>query len=153
MSRLLQDLRFGFRLLLRKPGFTFAALLALAIGVGANTAIYSIFYAQIVADFPYPHPEQLVVLWSSVGGRKNVVSAGDFLDWKQQSTVFQILGAVRGNTFNLSVGDKPQQVQGDYLTPGFLDKLIGDRPFMGRYFSEEEGTPGKDRVVIITHKL
>jgi len=153
MSRLLQDLRFGFRLLLRKPGFTFAALLALAIGVGANTAIYSIFYAQILADFPYPHPEQLVVLWSSVGGRKNVVSAGDFLDWKQQSTVFQILGAVRGNTFNLSVGDKPQQVHGDYLTPGFLDKLIGDRPFMGRYFSEEEGTPGKDRVVIITHKL
>jgi len=66
MNALLQGFRFGFRLLLRKPGFTFAALLALAIGIGANTAIYSIFYAQIVADFPYPHPEQLVVLWSSV---------------------------------------------------------------------------------------
>jgi putative ABC transport system permease protein len=153
MNGLLQDLRFGIRLLLRNPGFTFAALLALGIGIGANTAIYSIFYAQIVADFPYPHPEQLVVLWSSVGGHKRSVSAGDFLDWKQQSRVFQILGAVRASTFNLSIGDKPQQVQGDYLTPGFLDKLIGDRPFMGRYFSDEEGTPGKDRVVIITHKL
>lgn len=153
MRNIWRDLRFGCRLLLRKPGFTLAALLALAIGIGANTAIYSIFYAQIVADFPYPHPEQLVVLWSNVGGHKNIVSAGDFLDWKQQSTAFQILGAVRGNTFNLSQGDKPQQVQGDYLTPGFLDKLIGDRPFMGRYFTDEEGTPGKDRVVIITHKL
>jgi putative ABC transport system permease protein len=153
MRNIWRDLRFGCRLLLRKPGFTLAALLALAIGIGANTAIYSIFYAQIVADFPYPHPEQLVVLWSNVGGHKNIVSAGDFLDWKQQSTAFQILGAVRGNTFNLSQGDKPQQVQGDYLMPGFLDKLIGDRPFMGRYFTDEEGTPGKDRVVIITHKL
>jgi predicted permease len=153
MRNISRDLRFGFRLLLRKPGFTFAALFALAIGIGANTAIYSIFYAQIIADFPYPHPEQLVVLWPSVGGRKNLVSAGDFLDWKQESKVFQVLGAVRGATFNLSLGDKPQQVQGDYLTPGFLDELIGDRPFMGRYFSEEEGTPGKDRVVIITHKL
>jgi putative ABC transport system permease protein len=153
MRNISRDLRFGFRLLLRKPGFTLAALFALAIGIGANTAIYSIFYAQIIADFPYPHPEQLVVLWPSVGGRKNLVSAGDFLDWKQESKVFQVLGAVRGATFNLSLGDKPQQVQGDYLTPGFLDELIGDRPFMGRYFSEEEGTPGKDRVVIITHKL
>src|SRR5215472_9142355 len=153
MNGLLQDLRFGCRLLLSNPGFTFAALLALAIGIGANTAIYSIFYAQIVADFPYPHPEQLVVLWSSLGGGKNAVSAGDFLDWKRESKAFQILGAVRGATFNLSLGEKPQQVQGDYLTPGFLDKLIGDRPFMGRYFSDEEGTPGKDQVVIITHKL
>lgn len=153
MRNIWRDLRFGLRLLLRKPGFTIAALLALAIGIGANTAIYSIFYAQIVADFPYPHPEQLVVLWSSIGGRKQVVSAGDFLDWQRDSKVFQILGAVRGNTFNLSLDNKPQQVQGDYLTPGFLDKLIGDRPFMGRYFTDEEGTPGKDRVVIITHKL
>src|ERR1700733_7439140 len=139
MRNVSRDLRFGFRLLLRKPGFTLAALFALAIGIGANTAIYSIFYAQIVADFPYPHPEELVVLWSSVGGRKNVVSAGDFLDWKQERKFFHILGTVRVPTFNLSRGNKPQQVQGDYLTPSFLDKLIGDHPFMGRYFSEEEG--------------
>jgi putative ABC transport system permease protein len=153
MAGLLHDLRFGFRLLLRSPKFTFAALLALVIGIGANTAVYSIFYAQIVADFPYPHPEQLVVLWSRDAGHKRSISAGDFLDWRRESKVFQILGAVRSATFNLSLGDKPQQVQGDYLTPGFLDKLIGDRPFMGRYFSEEEGTLGKDHVVIITHKL
>jgi len=104
MRNIWRDLAFGFRLLLRKPGFTFAALLVLAIGVGANTAIYSIFYAQIVADFPYPHPEQLVVLWLKTEGRKNVVSAGDFLDWKRESNAFQILGAVRGGQFNLSIG-------------------------------------------------
>ena len=95
------------------------------------------------------------MVWSREAGDKdrNAVSTGDYLDWKRESTVFQILGVVRGSSFNLSIGEKPQQVLGDYLTPGFLDQLIGDRPFMGRYFAPEEGTPGKDHVVIITHKL
>lgn len=153
MRNIWRDLEFGFRLLLRKPGFTLAALLALAIGVGANTAIYSIFYAQIIADFPYPHPEQLVVLWSSVGGRNNGVSPGDFLDWQRQSTVFQVLGVVNNGLFNLSVGGKPEQINGDYLTPGFLDQLIGDHPFMGRYLLPDDAVLGKDHVAIITNKL
>ena len=153
MKNFWRDFRFGFRLLARKPGFTLVALLALAIGIGANTAIYSIFYATLIADFPYSNSEQLVVVWSQSNGNKNVVSAGDFLDWQRESKVFQILGAVRGGPFNLSIGEKPEQINGDYLTPGFLDKLIGDRPFMGRYFLPEEGTPGKDHVAIITHKL
>ena len=155
MKNFLHDFRFGLRLLLKKPGFTLAALLALALGIGANTAIYSIFYATLIADFPYPHSEQLVVVWSRAAGNqdRNTVSAGDYLDWKRESTVFQTLGVVRGASFNLSIGEKPQQIAGDYLTPGFLDQLIGDRPFMGRYFLPEEGVAGKDHVAIITHKL
>jgi putative ABC transport system permease protein len=155
MRTLWRDFRFGFRLLGRNPGFTFVALLALALGIGANTAIYSIFYATLIAEFPYPHSEQLVVVWSRTEGNKNrnPVSTGDYLDWQRDSNVFQILGVVRSGVFNLSIGEKPEQIFGDYLTPGFLDQLIGDRPFMGRYFLPEEGTKGKDHVAIITHKL
>jgi putative ABC transport system permease protein len=148
-----QDIRFGLRMLRKTPGFTAAAVLTLALGIGANTAIFSIFYATLLAPFPYPQPNQLVVVWSSANGHKNTVSAGDYLDWQRESNVFQILGAVTDDEFNLSTGERPEQVQGSYLTPGFLDQLIGDKPFMGRYILPDEGVPGKDHVVIITHKL
>src|ERR1700678_182340 len=154
MANFLRDTRFGFRLLRKNPGFAAVATFALALGIGANTAIFSIFYATLLAPFPYPQPDQLVVLWSSMGGHRNGVSAGDYLDWKRESKVFQILGAVSGDQFNLSAGvERAEQVEGDYLTPGFLDQLIGDKPFMGRYLLPDDAVPGKDHVVIITHKL
>src|SRR5882672_2400207 len=149
----IKDLSYAGRMVRRSPGFTAAVALTVALGIGANTAVYSVFYASRVADFPYPNSEQLVVVWSKTNGNRNVVSAGDYLDWKRESTVFQILGVVRGAVFNLSIGEKPQHIDGDYLTPGFLDELIGDRPFMGRYFRPEEAVAGKDHVAIITHKL
>jgi putative ABC transport system permease protein len=154
MANFLRDTRFGFRLLRKNPGFAMVAILALALGIGANTAIFSIFYATLLAPFPYPQPEQLVVVWSSIGGHRNSVSAGDYLDWKRDSKVFQILGAVTGEQFNVSAGvERAVQVEGSYLTPGFLDQLIGDKPFMGRYLLPDDTVPGKDHVVIITHKL
>jgi putative ABC transport system permease protein len=153
MKNLWRDFGYGLRLLRKNPGFTLVAVLALALGIGANTAIYSIFYATLIADFPYPHSEQLVVVWSRAARtNRDVVSTGDYFDWKRESTVFQSLGVVRGGSFNLSIGEKPERIQGDYLSPGFLDQIIGDRPFMGRYFLPEEGVAGKDHVVIITHK-
>jgi putative ABC transport system permease protein len=154
MKNLWRDFGFGLRLLKNNPGFTLVAVIALAIGIGANTAIYSLFYAILIADFPYPHSEQLVVVWSrSARTNRDAVSTGDYFDWKRESTVFQSLGVVRGGSFNLSIGGTPERIQGDYLSPGFLDQIIGDRPFMGRYFLPEEGVAGKDHVVIITHKL
>ncbi|MGA8271373.1 MAG: ABC transporter permease [Candidatus Sulfotelmatobacter sp.] len=155
IANAVKDLRYAGRMLRRSPGFTAAVVITLALGIGANTAIYSIFYATLIADFPYPHSEQLVVVWSRAASSKNrdAVSTSDYLDWKRESMVFQTLGVVRGAPFNLSIGEKPQQIDGDYLTPGFLDELIGDRPFMGRYFLPEEGVAGKDHVAIITHKL
>jgi putative ABC transport system permease protein len=154
MANFLRDTRFGFRLLRKNPGFAAVAIFALALGIGANTAIFSIFYATLLAPFPYPQPDQLVVVWSSIGGHRNSVSAGDYLDWKRDSKVFQILGAVNGEQFNVSAGvERAVQVEGSYLTPGFLDQLIGDKPFMGRYLLPDDTVPGKDHVVIITHKL
>ena len=154
MPNFLRDTRFGFRLLRKNPGFAAVAIFALALGIGANTAIFSIFYATLLAPFPYPQPDQLVVVWASNGGHTNAVSAGDYLDWKRDSKVFQILGAVTGDQFNVSAGvERAVQVEGSYLTPGFLDQLIGDKPFMGRYLLPEDAVAGKDHVVIITHKL
>jgi putative ABC transport system permease protein len=154
MANFLRDTRFGFRLLRKNPGFATVAILALALGIGANTAIFSIFYATLLAPFPYPQPDQLVVLWSTVGGNRNSVSAGDYLDWKRDSKVFQVLGAVTGEQFNVSAGvERAVQVEGSYLTPGFLDQLIGDKPFLGRYLLPDDAVAGKDHVVIITHKL
>ncbi len=154
MANVLRDTRFGFRLLRKNPGFAAVAIFALALGIGANTAIFSIFYATLLAPFPYPQPDQLVVVWSTTGGNRNAVSTGDYLDWKRDSKVFQILGAVTGDLFNVSAGvERAEQVEGSYLTPGFLDQLIGDKPFMGRYLLPDDAVPGKDHVVIITHKL
>jgi putative ABC transport system permease protein len=153
LEQLLQDIRFAFRLLYKTPGYTIVAILTIALGIGANTAIFSVFYATLIAPFPYPEPDQLVVVWSSVDGHKNTVSVGDYLDWQRESQAFQNLGAVSGYQFNLSGGDRPEMIEGSYLTAGFLDQLIGDRPFMGRYSIPEEAQPGKDHVVVITHKL
>src|SRR6267142_1585109 len=86
------NIRFGLRILRKNPGFTAVAVLTLALGIGANTAIFSVVYGALLAPLPMPHPEQLVMVWSDDAGR-NVVSPGDFSDWKQQNSVFQKLVA------------------------------------------------------------
>jgi putative ABC transport system permease protein len=154
LEQRLLDVRYALRLLWKAPSYTAVAMLTVALGIGANAAIFSIFYATLLAPFPYPEADQLVVVWSNVDGNRRPVSTGDYLDWKRESKSFRILGAVYGEQFNMSTnGGQPEQIEGSYLTPGFLDELIGDKPFMGRYVLPEEGEPGKDHVVIITHKL
>jgi putative ABC transport system permease protein len=152
LGRLLQDIRFGFRLLRKNPGFASVAILALALGIGANSAIYSIVYATLLAPIPYPHPEQLVMVWSSVQGNRNVVAAGDYLDWKRGSNVFQSLGAWTGESLNLGTASRPERVQATMVTPGF-SSMMGDTLLMGRDFLPEEGEVGKDHVAILTYRL
>jgi len=93
VSKLLRDAAFGLRLLGRNPGFAAVAVLALALGIASTTAIFSVVYATLLAPLPYPHPEQLVMVWSRIQGNRNVTAAADFLDWKSQNTVFQSLSA------------------------------------------------------------
>src|SRR5258707_13068844 len=93
---LIHNLRFGFRLLGRNLGFTSVALLALTLGIGANTAIFSVVYAALLSPLPHPNPDQLVMVWSKVNGHKNSVSAGDYLDWKRQNSVVQGMVAWSG---------------------------------------------------------
>src|SRR5258708_7806974 len=152
MRNLVRNLTFGFRLLGKNLGFTSVALLALVLGIGANTAIFSVVYATLLSPMPYPNPDQLVMVWSKINGNRNGISAGDFLDWKKQSTVFQSICAWTGGSYTLSSSDHPEQVQIRLTTPGFND-MVGTPFFLGRDFLPEEGEVGRDRVLVMTHKL
>lgn len=152
MAGLLQNLSFGWRLLRKSPGFTLVALITLALGIGANTAIFSVVYATLLAPMPYPNPDRLVMVWSKVQGGRNGVAAGDFLDWKQQSKSFQDLNAWSGNSFNVATKERPEQIPTQITTPGFY-KMMGVPFSMGRDFLPEEGETGKDHVAVLANRL
>ena len=153
MANLWRNLQFGLRLLWKNPGFSSVAVLALTLGIGGTSAIFSVVYDMLLARLPYPHPEQLVVVWSKINGHKNVVSAGDFLDWKAQNTAFQELSAFTGRNFNLSLSNEPEVVSGVRVPPGFISKVFAVPPSLGRDFLPEEGVLGKDHAVILSHRL
>src|SRR5216683_4102423 len=107
MSNFWRYVRFGFRLLTKDPGFTSVALLALVLGIGANTAIFSVVYAALLAPMPYPNPDQLVMVWSHIGQGNNSVSPGDYLDWKHNNKVFQDVVAWNGGSYSLAKDGGP----------------------------------------------
>jgi predicted permease len=152
MKTLRQNARYSLRLLRKNPGFTAVAAITLALGIGANTAIFSVIYAVLLAPMPYPNPDQLVMVWSKVQGGNNVVSAGDFLDWKRQNKTLQDINAWTGANFNFATPAQPEQVNGNAETPGFL-RMTGNSFLLGRDFLPEEGQPGRGQVVILTHRL
>jgi len=152
MQNLLRNIRFSLRMLAKNPGLTFTVLLTLALGIGANTAIFTVDYATLLAPLPYPRPDQLVVVWSKIQGFHNGVSAGDYTDWKQQSRSFQDLNVWTGDSFNIATKAQPENIDGRRVTPGFY-RMTGDRFYLGRDFLPEEGQEGKDHVVILMHKL
>jgi putative ABC transport system permease protein len=146
----LRDVRYGVRLLRKNPGFTAVAVLALALGIAANTAIFSVIYATLLAPMPYPEPDQLVMVWSRIQGNRNSSAAGTFLEWKRQATVFQDINAWTGRSANLATADHPEQVQANVTTPGFL-AMMGHPFAYGRDFRSEEGIEGRDKVVVLTN--
>jgi putative ABC transport system permease protein len=152
MQHLLQNLRFSLRMLGRKPGLAITVLLTLALGIGANTAIFTVDYATLLAPLPYPHPGQLVMVWSKYQTFRNSTAAADFLDWKRQTTAFSDLEAWTGKSFNIATKDQPEYLQAVVETPG-LFSMMGEPMLLGRDFLPEEGVAGRDHVVILTHKL
>jgi putative ABC transport system permease protein len=152
LDTLWQDLRFAVRTLRKSPGFTAVAVLTLGLGVGATTAIFTVAYATLLAPLPYPHPGQLVNVWSVLQGRHPGVSPGDFTDWKRQSTAFEDLNACGTNNFNIASRERPEFFNGMEATPGYYG-MLGSPLFLGRSFLPEEGEPGKENVVILTHRL
>jgi putative ABC transport system permease protein len=152
MSNLLRNIRYSARTLWKNPGLALTVLLTLALGIGANTAIFTVDYATLLAPMPYPEPDQLVVVWSKIQTFHNGISAGDFTDWKRENSSFQDINAFTGGSFNIASKDQPENIDGRQVTAGFY-KMFG-RPFlMGRDFLPEEGVEGRDHVVILTHKL
>jgi putative ABC transport system permease protein len=152
MRNLIRNLRYSLRMLLKNPGLTAAVIVTLTLGIGATTAIYTVVYAVLLAPLPYPKPDQLVMVWSTVGGGRNPMSAGDFLDWRAQSKSFQQLAAFTGGSFNLATEDQPEQIEGMRATPGWFT-MQGIPFLMGRDLVPEEDVPGKDHEIVLTYRL
>jgi putative ABC transport system permease protein len=154
MGSFIQDLRFGARMLLKNPGFTLIAVLTLALGIGANTAIFSVVNGVLLKPLPYDQPGQLVQLWEDPGGgtRKNRIAPGAFLDWREHNTTFESLSVFGGATLNLAGAGEPERLNGVEMSAGGLETLRA-RPLLGRTFAPDEDQPGKDKVVVLTYRL
>ncbi len=152
MQAILRNLHYALRQLRKSPVFTLTAVLTLALGIGANTAIFTVVYATLLAPMPYPQPDQLVMVWSKIQGDRNVIAAQDFVDWKSQSKSFQDLNAWTGGSFNLATKDEPEYVEGQLTTPGMY-KMMGVKFQYGRDFLPEEGVAGKEHVVVLVNKM
>ncbi|MGO4514319.1 ABC transporter permease [Terriglobus sp. 2YAB30_2] len=152
MSSFLRNLLYSLRSFAKNPGLTLTILLTLALGIGANTAIFTIDYATLLAPLPYREPDQLVVVWSKIQGFHNGISAGDFADWRRENSTLRDLHAFTGSSFNIASKEQPENIDGRQVTTGFYT-MFGRPFFLGRDFLAEEGVDGKNHVVILTHKL
>jgi putative ABC transport system permease protein len=156
MGNLLQDIRYGIRTLAKNPVFTAVAVLTLALGIGANTAIFSVVESLLLRSLPYPQPERLVEIWNTYPPQvpKGGLSPGDYADWRRQNASFSEMGAFASNSqgFNLSAEGEPQRVEAGYADSG-LFPMLGIRPAAGRAFLPEEDRAGSAPVVILGHSL
>src|SRR5579863_8230405 len=152
MQTVVRNLQYAVRQLIKSPVFALTAVLTLALGIGANTAIFTVVYATILAPMPYPEPDQLVMVWSKIQGDRNGIAAGDFEDWRRLSKSFQSLNAFTGGSFNLATKEQPEYVEGQFTTPGMYH-MMGVQFQYGRDFLPEEGVAGRDHVVVLINKM
>ncbi len=153
LETLWQDVHYGARMLRKNPGFTAIAVLTLALGIGANTAIFSVVNAVLLRPLPYQDADRLIALQENSPRVGPVsVSYPNFLDWRQQSHAFSQMAAVHNLGFNLSGVTQPENIEGLAVSPNFLS-LLGVRPFLGRDFLPEEETAGTAPVVLLSYQL
>jgi putative ABC transport system permease protein len=157
MQTLLQDLRFGARMLFKNPGFTLVAIITLALGIGANTTIFSVINSLLLKPIPFPDPGRLALVWEAQANDpkdRNIVSAPNFWDWRRQNDVFENMAIIDsgGKGYDLSGGGEPERVSGLRVSADFFD-VLGVKPRLGRAFLPEEEQPGKHQVVVISDAL
>jgi predicted permease len=158
MRNLVADLRYGLRILLRNPGFTLAAIVVLALGIGANTAIFSIVNAVLLRPLPYQDASRIMQVWhvppakSFPGMSLFSVSPANYLDWQDQNRSFEQMAAYGFDSFNVGGGERPEAIRGAAVAPGFFS-ILRVQPVLGRTFSPEEDRPGQGHVVILGHTL
>ncbi|HBL31157.1 MAG TPA: ABC transporter permease [Acidobacteria bacterium] len=153
METLLQDLRYSLRTLLTSPRFTLAALLALALGIGANTAIFSVVNAILLKPLPYPEPDRIVLLWVRFLGQgitESKLSGPELIDFRNKSQVFERLAAGYDTKYNLTGGGEPERVQVSVVSADLFD-ILGARAEVGRTFTHQEDSPGNDTVALLSH--
>src|SRR5499426_574977 len=153
MQNILQDLRYGARMLLKRPGFTVVAVITLALGIGANTAIFSVVNAVLLRPLPCEDPDRLVVFSTAPQqGHPEACSLPDFVDWREQSRSFERMAAFTDRTFNLTGVGEAERLNGLAVTADFFP-LLSIRPAFGRVFLPEEDRPGASGVAILSHNL
>jgi putative ABC transport system permease protein len=150
-----RDLRFAVRMLRRSPGFTVIAIVTLALGIGANTAIFSVIDSVLLQSLPYQDPAHLVIVWEKNDKNPehhNTVAPPNFLDWQSQSDSFSGMAAIADERENLTGGGQPEQVVVQLVSANFFS-LLGVNPILGRTFTSENEQKGKDNVVVISYAL
>jgi putative ABC transport system permease protein len=155
VETLLQDLRYAFRLLLKSPGFTAAAILTLALGIGANAAIFSVANAFLRKPIWFPEMEGIVVVADSMPGEsisRDAVPPADYAGWKEHTNSFEQVGAFEWNDVNLTGNGDPQKLAAANVSASFFD-ILRTRPVMGRTFLPEEEQPGRDKEVVLGHGI
>ncbi|MDQ3134666.1 MAG: ABC transporter permease [Acidobacteriota bacterium] len=155
MRTLLQDVRYGVRMLLKSPGFTIIAVVALALGIGANTAIFSLVSAVLVRPLNYHEPDRLMMVWEtdspgSLAG--DTIAPANYADWKAQNQVFADMAAIEWRNFNLTGDGEPERIPAFGVSANFFP-LLGANPALGRTFQTEEDRLGANKVAVISHGL
>ena len=157
MESLRQDVRYALRMMAGSPALSLIVVLALGLGIGANTAIFSVIDAVILRPLPYEDPDSLVKVWMHFAGiglpkNQNWVSAPEFVDLRDQNRCFSGIAAIGGDNFNLKIGGMPEQVDGVRVSADFF-RLLGVQAQLGRTFLPEEDQPGHENVVVLGHGL
>jgi putative ABC transport system permease protein len=153
LVRLSQDLFYGLRVLRKNPGFTAITALTLGLGIGANTAMFSVVDSLLLRPLPYKDSDRLVIVWEKPPkGQRNSASAANLLDWREQNRVFANLVGMTFGSFNLSGKDQPERVDGMRVSWGYFD-MLGVRPVLGRGFAGADDRPGAPRVAVLSHGL
>ena len=152
LEDLWQDLRYSLRMLVKHPSFTVVAVITLALGIGANTAIFSVVYHVVLKPLPFHEPEQLVWVWGEQAARKQAPhTPADFLDYQQRNQSFAQMAAYRNMSFALGSTGQPERVDGRIVSANYF-ALLGVAPRLGRSFAPEDGRAGAARLVLLSHQ-
>jgi predicted permease len=157
METLISDIKYGLRLITKNPVFSLVVVVALALGIGANTAIFSVLNAVLLKPLPYADSEHLVMMWQRFTGigvpkDQNWTSPPEFSDVRRHQSSFSDIAAIQSTSFSILVGDTPERILGQFVSPSFF-KLLGVEAFLGRTFSPDEEQQGKEAVVVMSHGL
>jgi len=155
MTGLLQDIRYALRQLRKNLGFTAVAVVTLALGIGANTTVFSAIDAVLLKPLPYKDANRLVMVWEQNPHRgwfENIVSVANYLDWRQQNRVFSDLAAFDAISFSLAGSGTPQEIPAQRVTSS-LFSVLGVQPLRGRVFLPEEDKPGSSPVAVLSYGL
>jgi predicted permease len=152
-----QDVRFAVRVLSKSPAFTFFAVVTIALGLGANAAIFSLVNGVLLKSSGYPEPERIVALWEKPPGYpRNAIAAANYIDWANQNKCFESIAAQTGGTMTYTgtypAGGEPRSVRVGFVSASYFD-VFGAKAALGRTFAKDEDQPGKEKVVVLTHRL